>query len=78
MVEWETWETNINTLLIIETNDPVACAIYDEEKKILKQEGCKRFRLIERRQINLLYIVRLMVPLALVATKNISVVGRDP
>ena len=44
MVEWENGEKTFEPLNVIAADDPVTCAIYAKEKKLLEQPGWRRFR----------------------------------
>ena len=50
MIEWENREISKEPLTIIAADDPVACAIYAKNKKLLVTKGWKRFKGIAKRQ----------------------------
>ena len=54
MIEWETGEITSEPLSIIAADDPVTCAIYAKQNKLLEVEGWKRFKGIAKRQKKLL------------------------
>ena len=50
MVEWENGEVTAEPLTTIAADDPVTCAIYARDNKLLDTPGWKRFKSIARRQ----------------------------
>jgi hypothetical protein len=52
--EWENGEITLEPLNLIATDDPMTCALYAQEHKLLDTPGCKQFAPIARRQKKLL------------------------
>ena len=50
MVEWENGETTKEPLTIIAKDDPVTCAIYAKENKLLDMPGWKQFKSLAKRE----------------------------
>ena len=50
MIEWENGETTTEPLNVIAQDDPITCALYAQENKLLELPGWKRFKTIARRQ----------------------------
>ena len=54
MIEWENGEITSEPLSIIGADDPVTCAIYARENKLLDKPGWKRFSRLAKREKKLL------------------------
>jgi hypothetical protein len=54
MIEWETRMVTAEPLSKIVANDPVTCAIYDQDKDLLDEPGWKRFKGIAKRDKKML------------------------
>ena len=54
MIEWENGEITTEPLKVIAADDPVTCALYAFDQKLLDTPGWKRFRSIANRQKKLL------------------------
>ena len=54
MIEWENREITSEPLSIIGADDPVTCAIYARENKLLDKPGWKRFTRLAKREKKLL------------------------
>ena len=50
MIEWENVETTLEPLQVIAADDPVTCAIYASENKLLNISGWKQFKSIAKNQ----------------------------
>ena len=57
MVDWEDGERTYEPLDMIATDDPVTCAIYARDNKLLDLDGWKRFRRILKRDVQFQRIV---------------------
>jgi hypothetical protein len=57
MIEWENGEITTEPLAIIAADDPVTCAIYARDNKLLDLDGWKRFKGIAKRQQKLVRLV---------------------
>jgi len=51
MIEWENGELTSEPLHIIAADDPVSCAIYGRENRLLDKPGWKRFKTLARCQL---------------------------
>jgi Reverse transcriptase (RNA-dependent DNA polymerase) len=56
-VEWETGEITTEPLNLIAADDPIYCAIYARDNKLLDQPGWKRFKSIAKRQKNMIRLI---------------------
>ena len=50
LIEWETGEVTSEPLSLIAADDPVSCAIYARDHKLLDKPGWKRFKQIAKRE----------------------------
>ena len=57
-MEWENGEKTWEPLKIIGMDDPVTCALYGKEHKLLDEPGWKRFKKLAQRQKKMIRMVR--------------------
>jgi hypothetical protein len=44
MIKWQNGEINSKPLLIFATDDPISCALYVQDNRLLECNGWKRFK----------------------------------